>query len=66
MDVNFETMEDVTYDNYIEMITNKTGVLSAASFKIGALIADAKEEEAEHLYNLGNILVSLFKLWMII
>jgi geranylgeranyl diphosphate synthase type II len=54
MDVNFETMEDVTYDNYIEMITNKTGVLSAASFKIGALIADAKEEEAEHLYNFGK------------
>ncbi|MEZ7926533.1 polyprenyl synthetase family protein, partial [Cloacibacterium sp.] len=41
MDVNFETMENVTYDDYIEMITNKTGVLSAASFQIGALIAGA-------------------------
>ena len=66
MDVNFETMEDVTYDNYIEMITNKTGVLSAASFKIGALIADAKEEEAEHLYNFGKHIGIVFKLWMII
>jgi geranylgeranyl diphosphate synthase type II len=66
MDVNFETMEDVTYDNYIEMITNKTGVLSAASFKIGALIADAKEEEQNIFIISGNILVSLFKLWMII
>jgi geranylgeranyl diphosphate synthase type II len=54
MDVNFETMENVTYNDYIEMITNKTGVLSAASFKIGALIAGAKEEEAEHLYNFGK------------
>lgn len=54
MDVNFETLENVTYDDYIEMITNKTGVLSAASFKIGALIANAKEEEAEHLYNFGK------------
>ena len=54
MDVNFETIENVTYDDYIEMITNKTGVLSAASFKIGALIAGAKEEEAEHLYNFGK------------
>ena len=44
MDVNFETMENVTYDDYIEMITNKTGVLSAASFKIGALIAGASEK----------------------
>lgn len=54
MDVNFETMENVTYDDYIEMITNKTGVLSAASFKIGALIAGAKEAEAELLYNFGK------------
>ncbi len=54
MDVNFETMENVTYDDYIDMITNKTGVLSAASFKIGALIADASEEEAELLYNFGK------------
>lgn len=54
MDVNFETMEDVTYEDYIEMITNKTGVLSAASFKIGALIAGASEKEAELLYNFGK------------
>ncbi len=54
MDVNFETMENVTYDDYIEMITNKTGVLSAASFKIGALIAGASEKEAELLYNFGK------------
>ena len=32
----------------------KRQVLSAASFKIGALIAGAKEEEAEHLYNFGK------------
>lgn len=54
MDVNFETMENVTYDDYISMITNKTGVLSAASFKIGALIAGAKVEEADLLYNFGK------------
>ncbi|MFN4075498.1 MAG: polyprenyl synthetase family protein [Cloacibacterium sp.] len=54
MDVNFETMKNVTYDDYIEMITNKTGVLSAASFQIGALIAGAKKEDAELLYNFGK------------
>lgn len=53
-DVNFETQEDVTYDDYIEMITNKTGVLSAASFKIGAMIAGATDEDAEKLYNFGK------------
>lgn len=54
MDENFETMEKVTYDEYIQMITSKTGVLSAASFKIGALIAGASEEEAEALSNFGK------------
>lgn len=54
MDVNFETDNNVTYDDYIQMITNKTGVLSAASFKIGALIAGASEQDAEALYNFGK------------
>lgn len=54
MDVNFETDNEVTYDDYIKMITYKTGVLSAASLKIGALIAGASGEAAEALYNYGK------------
>lgn len=54
MDVNFETDKTVTYQDYIQMITNKTGVLSATSFKIGALIAGASPEEAEALYEFGK------------
>lgn len=54
MDVNFETRADVSYEEYIQMITSKTGVLSATSFKIGALIAGATEEEAENLYQFGK------------
>lgn len=54
MDVNFETDNNVTYDDYLKMITYKTGVLSAASFKIGALIAGATDAEAEALYNFGK------------
>lgn len=53
-DVNFEKMDVVSHDEYFEMITNKTGVLSAASFQIGALIAGASDEEAEALYNFGK------------
>jgi len=53
MDVNFETRADVSYEDYVKMITCKTGVLSAASFKIGALIAGANEKDAEHLYQFG-------------
>ncbi|MGY5550653.1 polyprenyl synthetase family protein [Riemerella anatipestifer] len=54
MDVNFETNSNVTYEDYIKMITYKTGVLSAASFKIGAMIAGATEQEAEALYQFGK------------
>lgn len=54
LDVNFETNEEVSHDDYMQMITYKTGVLSAASFKIGAYIAGASEEEAQALYNFGK------------
>lgn len=54
LDVNFETTDNVSYDEYIEMITKKTGVLSAASFEIGALIAGASDEDAENIYNFGK------------
>ena len=47
-------MTNVTYDDYIQMITSKTGVLSASSFQIGALIAGASEEDAEAMYNFGK------------
>lgn len=53
-DINFETQEDVTYDDYIRMITYKTGVLSASSFEIGALIAKAKFSEAKAIFNFGK------------
>lgn len=53
-DVNFETKEDVSYEDYIRMITYKTGVLSAASFEIGALIAGAEFPEAKAIFNFGK------------
>ncbi|MDV3663768.1 polyprenyl synthetase [Elizabethkingia anophelis] len=53
LDINFENMPNVTYRDYMLMITNKTGVLSAASLKIGALIGGASDEQAEYLYNFG-------------
>lgn len=53
MDINFETQDDVTYEDYIQMISMKTGVLVAASLKIGALIAGASEKDADMIYNYG-------------
>jgi geranylgeranyl diphosphate synthase type II len=53
-DINFETQEDVTFDDYIRMITYKTGVLSASSFEIGALIAKADFKDAKAIFNFGK------------
>jgi len=53
-DINFETLENVTYEEYIRMITYKTGVLSASSFEIGALIAGASFHDAKAIFNFGK------------
>lgn len=53
-DINFETQENVTFEDYIRMITYKTGVLSASSFEIGALIAQADFKDAKAIFNFGK------------
>ncbi len=52
-DMKFETMEDVQYDDYLEMIRLKTAVLLACSLKMGGIIASAPEEDLRHLYDFG-------------
>lgn len=52
-DLNFETNDNVTVEEYIEMIGLKTAVLFGASLKIGSLIAGASEDDARNLYNFG-------------
>ena len=53
-DINFETQENVSYNDYIRMITYKTGLLSASSFEIGALIAGAGFRDAKAIFNFGK------------
>ncbi len=53
-DINFETKGDVTFNDYIRMITYKTGILSASSFEIGALIAGADFRDAKAIFNFGK------------
>ncbi|WP_374164406.1 polyprenyl synthetase family protein [Arcticibacter sp. MXS-1] len=62
MDMNFETSEGVTIAEYIEMIRLKTAVLLAGSLKIGALIANAGDEDADNLYRFGESLGVAFQL----
>ena len=52
-DMNFEHRDDVTIDEYMEMIRLKTAVLLGGALKIGALYADAKPHDVEELYNFG-------------
>ena len=61
-DMAFETRNDVTEDEYIEMIRLKTSVLLACAMKIGALLADAPQEDADRLYRLGEQIGLAFQL----
>jgi len=62
LDVDFETRNDVTITEYIKMITYKTSVLLAAAMKMGAIIANVNEEEAEKIYEFGLNLGIAFQL----
>ena len=61
-DMSFETRNDVTEDEYIEMIRLKTSVLLACALKMGAILADAPQEDAERLYQVGEQLGLAFQL----
>lgn len=61
-DMDFETRNDVTEDEYIEMIRLKTSVLLACALKIGAVMADAPAEDAEALYKYGECVGLAFQL----
>lgn len=61
-DMDFETRTDVTEAEYIEMIRLKTSVLLACALKIGALLADAPDEDADNLYKFGEQMGLAFQL----
>ncbi len=53
-DMDFEHRNDVTEEEYIEMIRLKTSVLLACAVKMGALLADAPSSDADRLYRFGE------------
>ena len=61
-DVEFETRDDVTEDEYIEMIRLKTSVFLACALKMGGLLAGASEADQTALYNLGEKIGLAFQL----
>lgn len=61
-DMEFEQRDDVTTDEYINMIRLKTAVLLGCALKIGALIAGAPIAQANSLYRFGENLGLAFQL----
>ena len=52
-DMDYEYRNDVTVEEYINMIRLKTSVLLGCALKMGALIADADESQADLFYQAG-------------
>ena len=61
-DMEFEMRNDVAVEEYIEMIRLKTSVLLAYATKMGAILADATQEDAENLYKFGEQIGLAFQL----
>ena len=61
-DMEFETRDDVTEDEYIEMIRLKTSVLLAACVQMGAMLGGASDKDSKLLYEFGEKIGLAFQL----
>ena len=61
-DMEFESRDDVTEAEYIEMIRLKTAVLLGGALKIGAIIGGAGADDADRIYRFGESLGLAFQL----
>jgi geranylgeranyl diphosphate synthase type II len=61
-DLDYETKEEVTIDDYLNMIRLKTAVMLAACLKTGAILANANERDQNILYEYGINLGMAFQL----
>lgn len=62
IDMNFESRNNVSIAEYLNMITLKTAVLLGCSLKVGALVGGASDENARHLYEFGKNMGIAFQL----
>ena len=62
LDMDFESRNDVSEEEYIEMIRLKTSVLLACAMKLGAILAGAPKEDADNLYRFGEKVGLAFQL----
>src|SRR5690606_37501476 len=62
LDMEFETRDDVTLAEYLEMIRLKTSVLVGCALELGAVLANAPKEDSRNLYNFGMNLGMAFQI----
>jgi len=61
-DMDFETEQLVSIDQYLDMIRKKTAVLLGCSLKMGAIVGGASDKDADDLYAFGVNLGVAFQL----
>ncbi|MDD7887939.1 polyprenyl synthetase family protein [Flavivirga sp. 57AJ16] len=61
-DVDFETRNDVTVPEYLKMIEYKTAVLVGAAMMMGAIVANASNDDRNNIYEFGRNLGIAFQL----
>lgn len=61
-DIDFEKQQEVSIENYLEMIRLKTAVLLAASLEIGAIIGNASMDDRKCMYQFGLYLGIAFQI----
>tara|TARA_B100000780_G_scaffold273072_1_gene236135 strand:+ start:69 stop:1040 length:972 start_codon:yes stop_codon:yes gene_type:complete len=62
LDVDFETRNNVTIPEYINMIRLKTSVLVASALQMGAIVSETSEENSNLIYDFGLNLGLAFQL----
>ncbi len=62
LDMNFETQNSVSVNDYIEMITRKTAVLLGCSLQMGAICANAPKAEQLNIHEFGKNIGIAFQL----
>jgi geranylgeranyl diphosphate synthase type II len=62
LDMEFESRDDVSIEEYINMIRLKTAVLLGGALKLGAIIAGASEKDADLIYQFGENIGIAFQL----
>jgi len=55
MDMDFQGRYDVTEEEYLHMVENKTAILFAAAMKIGAILSGADKERSKALWDFGRL-----------